>query len=65
VTTAQLATFDAPQASLSRAEAGVRRELRPGPERLLAALVCLGLEREALPAAAALVRELDAKGAGP
>jgi hypothetical protein len=44
---------------LSREEAGVSREIRPGAERLLAAPVRRGLDKAYLSAAAALCVELD------
>jgi hypothetical protein len=44
---------------MSRDEAGVSREIPPGAERLLAALVRRGLDRAYLFAAAALCVELD------
>jgi hypothetical protein len=59
----QLALFDleiGPR-RLTRAEAGVSKETRPGAERLLADLVARGLDRDHLRVAAALVLELDAE----
>jgi hypothetical protein len=46
---------------LTKGEAGIAKELAPGPERLLAALVRRGLAREHLRVAAALVLALDAE----
>jgi hypothetical protein len=46
---------------LTKEEAGIAKELAPGPERLLAALVRRGLPTENLRVAAALVLALDAE----
>jgi hypothetical protein len=64
VTAEQLALFEvASNRAATKASKGLAKEIGPGAERLLAALVLHGLDREFLRPAAALVLALDDEGA--
>ena len=63
MTAQQLALFEvASTRPATKAEAGLAKEIGPGPERLLAALVKHGLSENSLREAAALVLALDDEG---
>ena len=67
VTAEQLALFtvrERSRAVTTKAEAGLTKEIPAGAERLLAALVLHGLDREFLRPAAALVLALDERTNG-
>ena len=64
MTAQQLALFEvASNRNATKTEAGLATEIPTGAERLLAALVLHGLDREFLQPAAALVLELEDQGA--
>ena len=63
--TAQLALFEvASNRTATKAEMGLAKEIGPGAERLLAALVKYGLSENSLRVAAALVLALDERTNG-
>jgi hypothetical protein len=62
---AQLVLFEvASTRAATKAEAGLAKEIGPGPERLLAALVKHGLRADSLRSAAELVLALDERTNG-